>query len=67
MKAQRDEGGGKILLGDNTGVETVMLGPIRLQCAGIRKSAGHPFIYIHSWPYDYSIPTGAKLAGSYGT
>ena len=32
MKAQRDEGGGRILLGDNTGVGAVMLPPIRLRC-----------------------------------
>ena len=30
MKAQRGEGGGRILLGDNTGVGAVMLPPIRL-------------------------------------
>jgi hypothetical protein len=32
MKAQRDEGGGRILLGDNTGFGTVMLPPIKLHC-----------------------------------
>ena len=31
MREQRDEGDGRILLGDNTGGGAVMLGPIRLQ------------------------------------
>jgi hypothetical protein len=31
IKAQRDEGGGRILLGDNTGFEVVMLRPFRLR------------------------------------
>jgi hypothetical protein len=31
-KPQRDQGGGRILLGDNTGVGAVMLRPIRLNC-----------------------------------
>jgi hypothetical protein len=31
MKAQGDEGGGKILLGDDTDGEAVMLRPIRFQ------------------------------------
>ena len=30
IKAQRDEGGGRMLLGDNTGVGDVVLQPIRL-------------------------------------
>jgi hypothetical protein len=34
MKAQSDEGGGRIMLGDNTGCWTVMLLPIRFQCFG---------------------------------
>jgi len=32
MKAQRDEGGGRIMLGDNTRGGVVMLWPIRFQC-----------------------------------
>ena len=32
MKDQRDEGGGSILLGANTGVGTVMMPPVRLRC-----------------------------------
>jgi hypothetical protein len=34
VKAQWGEGGGRILLGDNTGGGTVMLRPVKLQCAG---------------------------------
>ena len=41
--------GGRILLGDNTGVETVMLRPIRFRCARVRTSAGIPSIYIRRW------------------
>ena len=47
MKAHLDEGGGRILLGDNIGGEAVMLQPIRLQCAGFRISAGLHCIYMH--------------------
>ena len=32
MTAQLDEGGGGILLGDNTGGGTVMLRPVRFRC-----------------------------------
>jgi len=35
MKAQRDEGGGRILLGDNTGSGAGMLRPVNFQCAGV--------------------------------
>jgi hypothetical protein len=35
MKVQRDEDGGRILLGDNTGGGAVMLRQIRIQCVGI--------------------------------
>jgi hypothetical protein len=70
MKAQRDDdgwGGGGTLLGDKTGVETVVLGPITLQGAGARTSAGLPLTCVHSWPYACSVPSGAKFAGSYAT
>jgi hypothetical protein len=61
MRAQQGEGGGRILLGDNTGGEVVMLWPIRLQCAGVWVSAGlsfilthtHIYIYIHTHTYIY--------------
>jgi len=32
MRVQRDEGGGRIMLGDNTRGGVVMLWPIRFQC-----------------------------------
>jgi len=35
MKTQWDEGGGRILLGDNTGGEAVSLRPISFQCEGV--------------------------------
>jgi hypothetical protein len=38
MKVQRVEGGGRILLGDNTGGGTVMLQPIKFQKVGVRIS-----------------------------
>jgi hypothetical protein len=40
IKAQLDEGGGRILLGDDTSGEAVMLSPIGLQFVGFRISAG---------------------------
>jgi hypothetical protein len=35
MKAHWDEGGRRILLGDNTGSGAVMLRPVRFQCVGV--------------------------------
>jgi hypothetical protein len=40
--AQWDEDGGRILMGDNTGGETVMRRPIRFQCVRVWMSAGFP-------------------------
>ena len=34
MRAQQDDIGGRILLGDNTGDGAVMMRPIRFQCVG---------------------------------
>ena len=42
IKAQRDQGGGRILLGENTCGGAVMLRPIRVQCFGVRISTGLP-------------------------
>ena len=42
MKAQEDEGGGRILLGDNTGGGVVVMRPSRFQCVVIRISNGLP-------------------------
>jgi hypothetical protein len=35
MKAQLDQSGGRILLGDNAGGGAAMLWPISVQCAGV--------------------------------
>jgi hypothetical protein len=55
VKAQWDESGGRILLGDNTGGEAVMLRPIRFQCVGAWISAGLPGMCTYSWPYSYLL------------
>jgi hypothetical protein len=57
LKAQWDENGGRVLLGDTTGSRVVMLRAIIVQCAGVRMSPTLPCMYIHSWPYGYSILT----------
>jgi hypothetical protein len=57
MKAKRDEGGGRILLGDNTGSGAVILRPIRLECAGVWVSIGLPGTFMYGWPYVDPIPT----------
>jgi hypothetical protein len=46
MKAQRDEGGGRILLGDNTSRGAAMLQLIRFQCAGVWISTGLPCVCV---------------------
>jgi hypothetical protein len=35
LKAQRDEGGGRIFLGDNIGSVAIMLIPRRSRCVGV--------------------------------
>ena len=40
-----EEGGGRMLLGDNTGGEAVMIQPISFQCVGFCISNGLPRIY----------------------
>ena len=35
LKTQWEEGGGRLLLGNNTGGGAVMFWPIRFQCAGV--------------------------------
>jgi len=47
MKAQGDEDGRRILLGDNTVGEAVMLRPIRLQCFFSLDINRIPF-YMHA-------------------
>jgi hypothetical protein len=55
MKAQWDECGRRILLGDNTGRQLVTLRPIRAQCINVWISYWLCCIYTHSWPHVYSI------------
>ena len=42
IRGQLDEGGGRILLGDNTNGWAIMPQPIRFHCAGVRVSSGLP-------------------------
>jgi hypothetical protein len=49
ISAQWDEGGGRILLDDNTGVEAIMLRSKRCQCFGVWIQSGLPCVYMHSW------------------
>ena len=46
LKAKSDEGGGRILLGDNTDGGTVTLRPVRFQSVGVWISAEISRIYI---------------------
>ena len=46
LKAKSDEGGGRILLGDNTEGGTVTLRPVRFHCVGVWISAEISRIYI---------------------
>jgi hypothetical protein len=61
MKAQLSGGGGRILLGDNTGAGAVMLRPIRFQCDGFWILPVLLSTNIYSWPCVYSITTCAKF------
>jgi hypothetical protein len=47
MKAQWDEDGGRILLGDNTGGRAVMLRPIEFQYAGVGISTGFSCVHMY--------------------
>ena len=51
MKAQRDKGGGRILLGDNTGGGAVILRTVRFQFGAVWIPAGLPCIYTYSWSH----------------
>jgi hypothetical protein len=55
------EGGGRTLLGDNTGGSAAMLQPIRLQWAGVRISAGLPCKHVYNWPYLQPYTTCASF------
>jgi hypothetical protein len=74
MEEQRDEGGGRILLGNNTGDGAVTLRPIRFQCGGVWISTGltctrtrarahtHTHIYIYIFENtQYPITIYAKF------
>jgi hypothetical protein len=47
MKAQREGGGGRILLGDDTGGGAVVLWPIVFRCARVLISGGLPCTYTY--------------------
>jgi hypothetical protein len=51
MKAECDNGGGRILLGDNKGGGAVMLRAISFQYVGVCISTGLPFIFQYTWPH----------------
>ena len=57
IKVQSDKGGGRILLGDNTGGRVVMLQLIRFHYVGVWMPAGQPCIYTYNLPYVYSVLT----------
>jgi hypothetical protein len=60
MKAQRGEGTGRVLMGDNTGGGCFGLLLIRLQNGGVWTSFVLPRIYRYGPPYVNSIPTRAN-------
>jgi hypothetical protein len=40
QNAQLNEGDGRIVVGDNTGIETIILRPIRFQCVRVCSATG---------------------------
>jgi hypothetical protein len=60
MKAQWDEGRGRILLGDNTGGGAVMLWPIRLRCAGVCGLSCRPVLSTYTADDVYPLYTPAQ-------
>ena len=46
MKSQREEGGGRILRGDNTSGGAFMLWPVGFACAGVWISIAVPCVYV---------------------
>jgi len=52
-KSQWDEGGGRVLLGDNTGGRAVILRPMYVA-----------YISVYIWPYVNSIRTWARPFGA---
>jgi hypothetical protein len=53
MKVHWHERGGRILLGDNTGGEALILRPIRLHCVWVWFSTGILYIYIYMYMHMY--------------
>ena len=53
IKVQLDKGGGRILLGDNTGGRVVMLWPVRFHYVGDWMPTGLPCTYTYNLPYVY--------------
>ena len=51
------QGGGRILLGDNTGGGAVMMRPVRPQCAGGWISSELLCLYTCSWPHVRTVLT----------
>jgi hypothetical protein len=60
MTAQWDEGGGRVLMGNNTGDWAVMLWPIRFLYVGVWISAGRSYMYLYNCQYAYWILPYAK-------
>jgi len=60
MKVDWDEGGRRILLGNNTRGGAVMLQPIRFQCVRVQISTALPCTYIYGSPHVYSVLTCAS-------
>ena len=60
MKAKRAKGGGRILLGGNTGDGTVVWRPIEFQGTVISILTSHLFLF-HGWSNTFSLPTSPKL------
>jgi hypothetical protein len=61
MEAQWNEGGRRILLGDNTGNEAVLPRPIKYHYVGVRISAGLPHTRAYIWPHTHSVPNLCKF------
>jgi hypothetical protein len=61
MKQKWDEGGGRVLLGDNTRGGEIMLWLIRFQCDPVCISTSLPCVCTYSRPSVYSDPTGAQF------
>jgi len=63
MKTEREEGGWRIMRGENTGGYTVMLRTIRFQSAGVWIWTGRRWVYMYlgMFTYVYADPTCVKF------